>query len=80
MLSVIPDEAAQAELRLELPFAAKGDVSLKQVGLELVVRVGTAKRVIALPSPLAAMRPASAAFADGALVVTFEPVPEPVGG
>ncbi len=70
----------RAELRLELPFVARGDVSLKQVGLELVVRVEGAKRTIALPASLAAMQPSAAAFADGALVVTFEPVPEPVGG
>ncbi len=77
---VLREVGDQVQLRLELPFVAKGDVSLKQVGLELVVRVGAVKRVIALPASLAAMRPAAAAFADGALVVTFEPVPEPVGG
>jgi arsenite-transporting ATPase len=61
-------------LRLELPFASKGEVSLKKIGLELVVRVGESKRVIELPSSLASLRPSSATFADGALVVTFEPV------
>jgi arsenite-transporting ATPase len=63
-----------AVLRLELPFASKGEVSLKKIGLELVVRVGESKRVIELPSSLASLRPSSATFADGALVVTFEPV------
>jgi arsenite-transporting ATPase len=67
-----------AVLRLELPFASKGDVSLKKIGLELVVRVGDSKRVIELPSSLASFRPASASFADGALVVKFEPAPEAV--
>ena len=43
-------DGERAELRLELPFATKGDVSLKKIGLELVVRVGDAKRVIELPS------------------------------
>jgi arsenite-transporting ATPase len=70
-----------AELRLDLPFATKGDVSLKKIGLELVVRVGDSKRVIELPSAMASFRPASASFADGALVVTFEPaVTEAVAG
>lgn len=69
-----------AELRLELPFTDKGDISLKQVGLELVVRVGGAKRTIALPASLAAMRPSAAEFDDGTLVVRFEPVAEAVGG
>jgi arsenite-transporting ATPase len=68
----------RAELRLELPFASKGDVSLKKIGLELVVRVGESKRVIELPSSLAAFRPASASLADGALVVTFETQSEAV--
>jgi arsenite-transporting ATPase len=71
-------DGEQAVLRLELPFASKGDVSLKKIGLELVVRVGDSKRVIELPSSMASFRPASASFADGALVVTFEPVPEAV--
>ncbi len=69
----------RAELRLELPFASKGDVSLKKIGLELVVRVGDARRTIQLPASMAGLRPTSASFADGALVVCFEPQPEAVG-
>jgi arsenite-transporting ATPase len=69
----------RAELRLELPFARKGDISLKKIGLELVVRVDDQKRTIQLPSGLASYRPASASFADGALVVAFEPAEVPAG-
>ena len=61
-----------AQLRLELPFARKGDLSLKKIGTELVVRVDGQKRTIALPPLLATMRPAKASFEDGALVVRFE--------
>jgi arsenite/tail-anchored protein-transporting ATPase len=61
-----------AELRLELPFARKGDISLKKIGLELIVQVDGQKRTILLPGSLAPFRPASASFADGALVVAFE--------
>ena len=64
-------EDDRAQLRVELPFAEKGDVSLKKIGLELVVRVNGNKRTIMLPSTLAAFRPDSASFADGALVVGF---------
>jgi arsenite-transporting ATPase len=71
-------DGERAELRLELPFASKGDISLKKIGLELVVRVGDAKRMIELPSALVAYRPLSASFADGALVVAFEPAAEAV--
>jgi arsenite-transporting ATPase len=67
----------RAELRLDLPFAGKGDVSLKKIGLELVVRVDGHKRTIILPGALAAFRPASASLADGALVVGFTPSEEP---
>jgi arsenite/tail-anchored protein-transporting ATPase len=60
-----------AELRLDLPFVSKGDVSLKKIGLELVVRVDGQKRTILLPGAMAAYRPASAVLADGSLVVGF---------
>jgi arsenite-transporting ATPase len=67
-----------AQLRIELPFATRGEVSLKKVGLELVIRVGDVKRVIELPSSMAALRPVSASFADQALVVSFQPAGEAV--
>jgi arsenite-transporting ATPase len=67
----------RAELRLDLPFTGKGDVSLKKIGLELVVRVDGHKRTIMLPGALAGFRPASASLADGALVVGFAPNGEP---
>jgi arsenite/tail-anchored protein-transporting ATPase len=70
-------EDDRAELRLDLPFATKGDVSLKKIGLELVVRVDGHKRTIMLPGALAGFRPASASLAGGALVVGFAPGGEP---
>jgi arsenite-transporting ATPase len=60
-----------AELRLDLPFVSKGDVSLKKIGLELVVRVDGHKRTIMLPGAMAAYRPSSASMSDGSLVVGF---------
>jgi arsenite-transporting ATPase len=59
-------------LRLPIPFADKGDIALKKIGLEVVVRVGGQKRTIILPSALAAYRPSAARFEDGALEVRFE--------
>jgi arsenite-transporting ATPase len=61
-----------ATLRLALPFAEKGDIDLKKIGLEVVVRVGGQKRTIMLPAAMAAYRPRGARFEDGALEVTFE--------
>jgi arsenite/tail-anchored protein-transporting ATPase len=63
---------AQARLRLSLPFARKGDISLKKIGLELVVAVDGQRRTIILPSALASFQPAGATFQDGALEVTFD--------
>jgi arsenite-transporting ATPase len=62
----------RATLRLPLPFAEKGDVKLRKIGLEVVVRVGTQKRTIMLPPALATYDARGARFADGALEVTFE--------
>ena len=61
----------RAEVRLAVPFARKGDVSLKKVGDELVVAVGAWRRTVVLPPALAALKPAGAALADGSLVVRF---------
>ena len=62
----------EARLRLDLPFADKGDISLKKIGLELVVRVDGHKRTLMLPPALGDFRPAGAAFEDGCLQVTFD--------
>jgi arsenite-transporting ATPase len=64
-----------AELRLELPFAGKGEVSLHKAGLELIVRVDGHKRTLALPPALADYRPSGAALRDGALHVLFDAPP-----
>jgi arsenite/tail-anchored protein-transporting ATPase len=61
-----------ARLRLDLPFADKGDISLKQIGLELIVGVDGQRRTIMLPPAMAAMRPAGATFEDGALQISFD--------
>jgi arsenite-transporting ATPase len=60
-----------AKLRLALPFARKGDISLKKIGLELIVGVDGQRRTIMLPSALARFQPAGASFQDGALEVSF---------
>jgi arsenite/tail-anchored protein-transporting ATPase len=67
-LVVLDDEA---RLRLTLPFARKGDISLKKIGLELIVGVDGQRRTIMLPPALAALQPAGATFENGALEVTF---------
>jgi arsenite/tail-anchored protein-transporting ATPase len=61
-----------ASLRLALPFASKGELDLKKIGDELVVRVGPHKRTMLLPPALAGYRPSGATFEDDALVIRFD--------
>jgi arsenite/tail-anchored protein-transporting ATPase len=65
-------DGSRAELRLDLPFVSRGDIALKKIGLELIVRVDGYKRTIVLPGALAGFKPTSAKLAEGSLVVGFE--------
>ena len=62
----------RATLRLQVPFADKGDLSLKKIGLEVIVRVGAHKRTVMLPPALAAYSTSGARLEDGALEISFE--------
>jgi arsenite-transporting ATPase len=64
-----------ATLRLDLPFAQRGDISLKRLGAELIVRVDGQKRTMLLPPALDDFEPTGAVFEDGTLTVTFERTP-----
>ncbi|MBV9310770.1 MAG: ArsA family ATPase [Solirubrobacterales bacterium] len=67
---VISEEGAR--LRLTLPFASKGEISLKKIGLELIVGIDGQRRTIMLPPALASFQPAAATFEDGSLEVKFD--------
>jgi arsenite-transporting ATPase len=69
-----------ATLRLSLPFADKGDLSLKMIGPELIIRVDEQKRTIMLPPALSRFRPDDAEFESGELRVHFVPAAQPVAG
>ncbi len=60
-----------ATLRLALPFAERGDIELKKIGLEVIVRVGMQKRTVILPPAMAAYAATGARFEEGALQVFF---------
>jgi arsenite-transporting ATPase len=64
-----------ARLRMDLPFVERGDVSLKKLGLELIVRVDGHKRTLMLPPALGGYVPAGASLSDGVLHVTFDAPP-----
>ncbi len=57
------------EVRLLLPFAAKGEVGLFKKGDELVVQIGTLRRHIGLPTSMAALSPARAKLENKVLTV-----------
>jgi arsenite-transporting ATPase len=62
---------ADTILRLALPFVAKSDIDLTRHGDELVVTVGSYRRLIALPGPLGKQSVVGARIDDGALKVRF---------
>lgn len=60
-----------AVLTIALPFAQREDVDLARHGDELVVTVGSYRRVLALPTALARLRVAGARVEQGSLQVRF---------
>ncbi|MBA2629642.1 MAG: ArsA family ATPase [Thermoleophilaceae bacterium] len=61
-----------ATLRVPLPFADRGEIDLKKIGLEVIVRVGATKRTIILPPAMSTYATSGAKFEDGALRITFQ--------
>ncbi len=62
------------EVRLLLPFAAKGEVGLFKKGDELVVQIGTLRRHIGLPTSMAALSPGRAKLENKVLTVEMREV------
>ncbi|HEV2306861.1 MAG TPA: ArsA family ATPase, partial [Candidatus Acidoferrales bacterium] len=60
------------EIRVLLPFAAKGDVGLFKKGDELVVEVGTLRRHIGLPRSMAMLSPGRARLENHILTVEMK--------
>jgi arsenite-transporting ATPase len=60
------------EIRLHLPFAAKGDVGLFKKGDELVVEIGTLRRHIGLPTSMAGLSPSRARLENRILTVEMK--------
>ena len=65
-----------ATLRIALPFADKSDIDLARHGDELVVTVGSYRRLLSLPAALARHSVAGARVEDGSLQVRFRPLEE----
>jgi len=60
------------EVRLNAPFAGKGEIGLFKKGDELVVTVGTVRRHIGLPTSMAGLTPVRARLDGGTLVVEMK--------
>jgi arsenite-transporting ATPase len=75
LLSVTRTDAGY-DLALDLPLADKRDLDLVRRGDELVVTVGSRRRVLALPSVLRRCDVSGAALDAGRLVVSFVPDPD----
>jgi arsenite-transporting ATPase len=61
----------QYTLRLKLPFLKKGEIDLKQIGDELVIKVGWFKRNIVLPDTLVGLGIKGARFEQEDLIIKF---------
>jgi arsenite-transporting ATPase len=57
------------QVRLQMPFAQKGEIGLFKKDDELVVEVGTLRRHIGLPTSMSALAPSGARMEDNVLVV-----------
>jgi arsenite-transporting ATPase len=60
------------EIRLQLPFAVKGEVGLFKKGDELVVEIGTLRRHVGLPTSMAALSPGRAKLENKVLTVEMK--------
>ncbi|HYW47729.1 MAG TPA: ArsA family ATPase [Bryobacteraceae bacterium] len=60
------------EVRLQLPFAVKGEIGLFKKGDELVVEIGTLRRHIGLPTSMTALSPSRAKLENRVLTVEMK--------
>lgn len=65
-------EDGRNEVRVKLPFAAKGDVGLFKKDDELVVQIGTLRRHIGLPVSMAALSPGKARLENQVLTIEMK--------
>jgi arsenite-transporting ATPase len=64
----------QYEVKVQLPFATKGEVGLFKKGDELVVEIGTFRRHIGLPASMASLTPTRARLENRVLTVEMKEV------
>jgi len=62
------------QVRIKLPFAAKGEVGLFKKGDELVVEIGTLRRHVGLPTTMAGLSPTRARLENRVLTVEMKEI------
>jgi arsenite/tail-anchored protein-transporting ATPase len=60
------------EVRLQAPFAKKGEIGLFKKGEQLIVEVGAVRRHIGLPTSMAGLSPVRARLDDNTLIVELQ--------
>jgi len=75
-LMAVDRDGGDFVLQLALPLADRRDIDLTRVGDELVVTVGSYRRVLALPGALKRCDVTSASLDDGRLSIRFRPDPQ----
>ena len=65
-------EGSHWEVRLDLPFAEKGEVGLFKKDDELVIEIGTVRRHVGLPTTMANLQPARARLEGRKLIVEMK--------
>jgi len=60
------------EVRLQAPFAEKGEVALFKKGEELVIELGNMRRHIGLPASMAGLSPGRARLEDGMVIIELQ--------
>jgi arsenite-transporting ATPase len=65
-------ESGQYLVRLQLPFAVKGEIGLFKKGDELVVEIGTLRRHIGLPTSMSALSPGRAKLENKVLTIEMK--------
>jgi arsenite-transporting ATPase len=72
-MRVTKERSGGYALRLDLPFAERGDLDVLRKGEELYVKVGSFKRNVLLPQALQPLEVVAATLRAGTLVVRFAP-------
>jgi arsenite-transporting ATPase len=79
-LQVTKEHGGGYALRLDLPFAERGDLDVHRKGDELLIKVAGYKRNVLLPQALQPLEISAANLRGGTLVVRFDPREGPSAG